>query len=149
MVVFGDLQSGQIVPLVGHADKMLFAFMSMNVINNVLLTRHIESKGTHATEKTLPADRGVGVGVRSSISHLCLGLIQECHSNSKPVSGDDPDSVPTLIIVRIGLGVSVNSVSDSIASLRTMSDSGSKSCLATVNITDNVKSLMAGSKETI
>ncbi|THU81839.1 hypothetical protein K435DRAFT_808745 [Dendrothele bispora CBS 962.96] len=171
VVVFGDLQNGQIVSLVGHADKMIFAFMSMNVINNVLLTGLIAGKIwwiMNAIDKIMSQNqRGpkpprkryqptVVLVLESGVLYPISVLIFEILSKTVTpipslyqVMTQIAGIAPTLIIVRIGLGVSVNSVSDSIASLRTTSDSGSKSRLATVNITDNVESLMAGSKETI
>jgi len=36
--VFGTLPVNQQVPLGQHAENMLFAFLTMNVINNILLT---------------------------------------------------------------------------------------------------------------
>ncbi|THU99274.1 hypothetical protein K435DRAFT_795058 [Dendrothele bispora CBS 962.96] len=103
VISIGDLQTSQALSLAGHAEKMLFAFMSMNVINNVLLTGLI-GKGIQGKE-TLPANR--------DSSWL---------SNPKSVSGDDPGGSPTLIIVQVGLGVSINSVNDSLSSFRITSE---------------------------
>ncbi|THU93799.1 hypothetical protein K435DRAFT_967145 [Dendrothele bispora CBS 962.96] len=168
VIAFGGLQRSQILSLTGHADKMLFAFMSLNVINNVLLTGLIAGKIwsiMNAVDKIMSQNqRGPKLGKRyqptvalvleSGVLYPISVLIFEILSRRvSPIPSlyqvmtQLAGIAPTLIIVRVGLGVSVNSVNDSVTSLRNASESGSRSRLATVNIADNVESLMAGSKE--
>ncbi|THU92371.1 hypothetical protein K435DRAFT_862545 [Dendrothele bispora CBS 962.96] len=169
-IAFGGLQRDQILSLTGHADKMLFAFMSMNVINNVLLTGLIAGKiwwiinavdkamaqyqrNSKARKRYKPT---VALVLESGVLYPISVLIFEILSRSGSsipslyqVMTQLAGIAPTLIIVRVGLGVSVNSVNDSVASLRSTSDSGSRTRFATINITDNGENgLMASSKET-
>ncbi|KAK7455791.1 hypothetical protein VKT23_010822 [Stygiomarasmius scandens] len=132
---FSDVQAHRLPSLEKAATDMMFVFLTMNVINNVLLTtliagkiwwivRQIDKVCLSTEAWKVPRKRyesSVALIVESGLLYPVATLIFEVLPQTMPVFPNlyaimtqMAGIAPTLIIVRVQLGVSIDSVDESI-----------------------------------
>ncbi|THU95557.1 hypothetical protein K435DRAFT_839415 [Dendrothele bispora CBS 962.96] len=139
-LVFGNLQPNMQLSLANHAQKMLFAFMSLNVINNVLLTVLIAGrvwwigrKIAEVCQITNGSTSTLRRRYESSVALMKVSPLPDLYAVMTQIAG----IAPTLIIVRVQLGVSIDNLNHT-ADTRRNTINSRQTCLEIMKTTETV-----------